>query len=232
MISLAASEMDIGTVAKVGSALTLLALPWISSWEKIDWHFKRGKHSLALIFNGTASVLASLLFTGAVYKTPPEWWVTLSIWVGFAAVGTLVVVYVGVLLAFRRAVFEGRALLAVLFALACYIALWGVAAVYTRQVFIFHDYRVNGGFAYLDGRPANAMQLELLNAKGERVGQTDTNPDGSWLDFRDRNKEDGTGLSPTSTTLRLIIPGHRWADLSLVAEGRVDHLYRFQTPSP
>jgi hypothetical protein len=232
MISLAAFGLDNATVAKVGSALTLLALPWVSSWKKIDWHFKHGKKSLALIFNGTASVLASLLFTGAVYKTPPEWWVRLSIWIGFASVGILVVVYVGILLAFKRTVSEGRALLAVLFALACYIALWGVAAVYTRQVFIFHDYRVNGGFVYLDGKPAQLMRLELVAPDGERIGQTETNPNGSWLDFRDRNTEDGAGLSPRSTRLRLLIPGQGSAELPLVAEGRVDHIYRFQTPPP
>jgi hypothetical protein len=213
--------------AKVFGAAALLSIPWLSSWKKINWHFKRGNQSLAPIFNGTATVLATLLFTGAVYRTPPEWWVRLSVWVGFIAVGILVVFYVGLLYEFKDSVANNRALPALLLALACYIALWGVAAVYTRQAFIFRDYRVNGGFAYLDGKPVEHASVELLDDDGERISATETGANGFWLDFRSRHAEDGSNTK-RPTMLRL---SHSAGDKPLVEEGRIDHVYRFQQPS-
>jgi hypothetical protein len=227
-----ASMLDSIPYAKVFGAAALLGLPWVSTWEKLDWHFKRGEQSLGPIFNGIASVLAMLLFTGSVYKTPPEWWVRLPLWPGFIAVGVLAIIYVGMLLAFKESVAQNRALVAVIIALACYIALWGVAATYTRQVFIFRDYRVYGGFAYLDGNPAPTALIALLDENGERISATRTNKDGSWLDFRSRLMEDGSTLTKRPTTLSLEIPSGSSIEQPLVEEGRIDHVYRFQTPAP
>jgi hypothetical protein len=229
MFLLAGSLLQGATLPKVVGGVALLAIPWASSWEKINWHFTRERKSLSAIFNGTASVLAALLFTGSVYKTPPEWWVRLPVWAGFIAATILVVAYVGMLFGYKKKVADGGALWALLVALTCYITLWGVAAVYTRQVFIFSDYRVNGGIVYLDGKPASRMPLELLSPQGERVGFVMTKDDGSWLDFRERRKEDGSGVSQRPTRLRLSAQNSGQIEQPLVQEGRIDPLYEFET---
>lgn len=226
MFMLADAAVQGVTLSKVIGGAALLTIPWVSSWKKIDWHFTRENKSLSPIFNGTASVLSTLLFTGAVYKTPPEWWVRLPIWAGFIAATILVVTYVGILFAYKKTVAEGGALRPLLAGLTCYIALWGVAAVYTRQVFIFSDYRVNGGVVYLNGKPAPFMRLELLSPEGERTGVIMTNHDGTWLDFRQRRKEDGSG-SQSPTRLRLSIDNTKAIEQPLVQEGRIDPVYQF-----
>lgn len=226
MFFLLADSISQFSYEKVFGAAALFVLPWASSWSKINWHFTYGNQSLSRLFNATASVLATVLFTATVYKAPSKMWVTLPVWVGFIVVMGFVITYVGLLFRYKDAIQNKKQTWPIIVSLAIYIGLWGVAAVYTRQAFVFRDYWVYGGKAYVDGKPAAAEELYLVDATGAQISSIRTDPNGKWLDYRLRLSEADQTLTPKPSMLKL---PSKTLTLALAEEGRLDADYYFKS---
>jgi hypothetical protein len=201
---------DTSEPAKVLGGTLLFGIPWASSWKRIDWHFIREDKSMAPIFNGSASVLATLLFTGTVYQAPSEAWIWLPLYLGFIVATLVLTAYIGILYKYKDAVRQGS-LWPILAGLVLYVNLWGIAAIYTRQIFIFHDYRVYGGVIQEKGL-VKSTNYELFDGDGELIYAGSTDSNGKWLAYWKRIDEQGgaakeakkIGLAGSSTNRQMM----------------------------
>jgi hypothetical protein len=219
------------TAGKFVAGGCLLAIPWASNWQKIDWHFTWNRSSQKNLFNGAASIIAAIFYTGATFQPPQNWMVAWPLWLGALICTLFVGLYVLLLYKYKRRVTDGNVLWPLVLGLVLYISMWCIVALFSRRAFIFQDYHIDGGYLCVDDRPQPNLPFELLDEHRSSLFENRADASGHFLCIRNREKPSKSSVPRRAAYLIAQIPCVGSQELPISAEGITDAKYNFSSSS-
>jgi hypothetical protein len=168
-------------VATVGTGAALLALPFASQLDKLDWHFKWNNVSQKTIFNTCASLMGSALYSSLMYQAPVRWLIEYSWLWWFGMFVVAIAIYYGLYVAVGGTVGSGKSVAALPVALVVYIVMFAAIATLMAYVFTLQNYYLFAGHIRTKaGIPMRGVLVEV-DVGSQREGYDITNRRGFFL---------------------------------------------------
>lgn len=168
-------------ILKLIEAAGFVAVPFIGTWNKLNWYFDGNKRGTKAIFVAVAGIESAVLYSYLVWTEPA--WPLVEIPIGwyFGLSIAAITAYYGLYSAFDGKVDSSTPRWVLPVALVSYICLLSAVGIFCAAALARHDYLILGGHVFAEGKAFPGATLDVKDSNGTPMRQVVSDARGRFL---------------------------------------------------